>query len=78
MRFERATIAILLFFFLVAGVLTAQTSADQRLAPGASRVTSAPVGKMAGQSRRTGGSLSHQTPVPVLHRPMRAADLVWV
>ena len=29
--------------------------ADQRLAPGASRVTSAPLGKTAGQSRRTGG-----------------------
>ena len=63
MRFERttvATIALLLFSCLQAGLLTAQTApardaTDQRLAPGASRVTSAPLSKTAGQSRRTGG-----------------------
>src|SRR3954471_23957734 len=54
MRFERTMIALLLFAGLQAGLLSAQT-ADQRLAPGASRVTSPPVGKTAGQSRRTGG-----------------------
>ena len=60
MRFERtermtvATIGLLLALCLQAGLSTAQT-AGQRLAPGASRVTSAPVGKTAGQSRRTGG-----------------------
>ena len=61
MRFERtqrttvATIGLLLAFGLQAGLLTAQTPTDQRLAPGASRVTSPPLGKTAGQSRRTGG-----------------------
>src|SRR5688572_16484561 len=58
MRFERTTVAtlgLLLAFGLQPRLLTAQTPADQRLAPGASRVTSAPVGKTAGQSRRTGG-----------------------
>src|SRR5678815_6057818 len=60
MRFERTTIAtigLLLFSCPQAGLLTAQTApgADQRLAPGASRVTSAPLSKTAGQSRRTGG-----------------------
>src|SRR5678810_1425640 len=60
MRFERASVAIiglLLFSCLQAGLLTAQNApgADQRLAPGASRVTSAPLSKTAGQSRRTGG-----------------------
>ena len=60
MRFERTTIAtigLLLFSCLQAGLLTAQNApgADQRLAPGASRVTSAPLSKTAGQSRRTGG-----------------------
>jgi pimeloyl-ACP methyl ester carboxylesterase len=53
MRFERPAIAFLLFFCLQGGLLSAQT--DQRLAPGASRVTSAPLRKTAGQSRRTGG-----------------------
>jgi dienelactone hydrolase len=58
MRFERTTVAtlgLLLAFPLQPGLLTAQTPTEQRLAPGASRVTSAPVGKTAGQSRRTGG-----------------------
>jgi dienelactone hydrolase len=58
MRFERTTVAATVPFLAVclqAGLLTAQTPTDQRLAPGASRVTSAPVGKTAGQSRRTGG-----------------------
>lgn len=58
MRFERTTVATmgaLLALCLQAGLLTAQTPTDQRLAPGASRVTNAPVGKTAGQSRRTGG-----------------------
>ena len=58
MRFERttvATIVLLLAFPLQPGLLTAQTPTGERLAPGASRVTSAPVGKTAGQSRRTGG-----------------------
>ena len=55
MRFERTAIALLLFSCLQAGLLTAQTSTDQRLAPGVSRVTSAPLSKTAGQSRRTGG-----------------------
>jgi predicted esterase len=56
MRFERTTIALLLCSCLQAGHLTAQTApADQRLAPGVSRVTSAPLSKTAGQSRRTGG-----------------------
>jgi dienelactone hydrolase len=56
MRFERTTIGILLFSFLQAGSLTAQTqAADQPLAPGVSRVTSAPLSKTAGQTRRTGG-----------------------
>jgi dienelactone hydrolase len=60
MRFERtertivATCGALLALCLQTGLLTAQTPADQLLAPGASRVTSAPVGKTAGQSRRTG------------------------
>ena len=54
MRFERTTIGLLLFSCLQAGLLIAQT-ADQRLAPGASRVTSAPLSNSAGQSRRTGG-----------------------
>lgn len=58
MRFERttaATIGLLLFFCLQAGLLTAQTSPTEQLAPGASRVTSAPLSRSAGQSRRTGG-----------------------
>jgi len=55
MRFERRTIALLLFCCLQAGLLAAQTAPDQPLAPGASRVTSAPLSKTAGQSRRTGG-----------------------
>ena len=55
MRFERTAIALLLVFCLQAGLLTAQTPTDQRLAPGVSRVTSAPLSKTAGQSRRTGG-----------------------
>jgi dienelactone hydrolase len=64
MRFERTAIAILLLPCLQAGLLSAQTApgasaagttANQRLAPGASRVTSAPLSKTAGQSRRTGG-----------------------
>jgi len=55
MRFERTAIALLLFSCLQTGLLTAQTSTDQRLAPGVSRVTSAPLSKTAGQSRRTGG-----------------------
>ena len=60
MRFERttvATIGLLLFSCLEAGLFAAQTApgADQRLAPGASRVTSAALSKTAGQSRRTGG-----------------------
>jgi predicted esterase len=54
MRCERTTIALLLFSCLQAGFLTAQTPTE-RLAPGASRVTSAPLSKTAGQSRRTGG-----------------------
>src|SRR6186997_2939034 len=54
MRFKRTAIAFLLVSGLQAGLLTAQTT-DQRLAPGASRVTSAPLSKTAGQSRRTGG-----------------------
>ena len=54
MRCERTTIALLLFYCLQAGFLTAQTPTE-RLAPGASRVTSAPLSKTAGQSRRTGG-----------------------
>jgi pimeloyl-ACP methyl ester carboxylesterase len=54
MRCERTTIALLLFSCLQAGFLTAQTPTE-RLAPGASRVTSAPLSKSAGQSRRTGG-----------------------
>ena len=64
MRFERTVTALLLFSCLQAGFLTAQTApgtpaagtpTDQRLAPGVSRVTSAPLSKTAGQSRRTGG-----------------------
>ena len=64
MRFERTVTALFLFSCLQAGLLTAQTApgilaagtpTDQRLAPGVSRVTSAPVNKTAGQSRRTGG-----------------------
>lgn len=56
MRFERTTIGLLLFSFLQAGSLTAQIpTADQPLAPGVSRVSSAPLSKTAGQSRRTGG-----------------------
>ncbi len=64
MRFQRTAIAVSLFCCVQVGLLTAQTSpsapatamrADQRLAPGASRVTSAPLSKTAGQSRRTGG-----------------------
>ena len=64
MRIERTAIALLLFCGLQAGLVTAQTapgapaaatSEDLRLAPGVSRVTSAPVSKTAGQSRRTGG-----------------------
>ena len=57
MHFERttmATIGLVLFSCLQAGLLTAGTT-DQRLAPGASRVTSPPLSKTAGQSRRTGG-----------------------
>jgi dienelactone hydrolase len=54
MRFKRTAIAFFLVSGLQAGLLTAQTT-DQRLAPGASRVTSAPLSKTAGQSRRTGG-----------------------
>ena len=54
MRCERTTIALLLVYCLQAGFLTAQTPTE-RLAPGASRVTSAPLSKTAGQSRRTGG-----------------------
>src|SRR4051812_27236078 len=54
MRFERTVTALLLLPCLSAGLLTAQT-ADQRLASGVSRVTSAPLSKTAGQSRRTGG-----------------------
>jgi dienelactone hydrolase len=57
MRFARTTVATfgaLLALCLQAGFVTAQTPASQLLAPGASRVTSAPVGKTAGQSRRTG------------------------
>jgi predicted esterase len=50
-----AAMAPFLALCLQAGLLTAQTPTDQRLAPGASRVMSAPVGKTAGQSRRTGG-----------------------
>jgi predicted esterase len=56
------TIALLLLSGLQAGFLTAQTApgaptaaTTERLAPGVSRVTSPPVGKTAGQSRRTGG-----------------------
>ena len=63
MRFERTAMALLLFSCLQAGLLTAQTAPSapaarrrrQRLAPGVSRVTSAPLSKTAGQSRRTGG-----------------------
>ena len=64
MRFERTAIAFLLFSCLQAGRLSAQTAlgaatagtpTEQRLAPGVSRVTSAPLSKTAGQSRRTGG-----------------------
>ena len=56
MRFERTAIAILLLPCLQAGLLSAQTApANQRLTPGASRITSAPLSKTAGQSRRTGG-----------------------
>ena len=57
MHFERttmATIGLVLFSCLQAGLLTAQTT-DQRLSPGVSRVTSPPLSKTAGQSRRTGG-----------------------
>jgi predicted peptidase len=54
MRFERTAIVLFLFSCLQAGLLTAQT-ARQQLAPGVSRVTSAPLSKTAGQSRRTGG-----------------------
>ena len=51
-----ATIGLLLTTCLHAGLSTAQTTAGaQLLAPGVSRVTSPPVGKTAGQSRRTGG-----------------------
>jgi dienelactone hydrolase len=55
MRFKRRTIGLLLFSCLQAGFLSAQTAPDQRLAAGASRVTSAPLSKTAGQNRRTGG-----------------------
>lgn len=57
MRFERTTLTTmgaLLALCLQAGLVTAQTPTGQLLAPGVSRVTSAPVGKTAGQSRRTG------------------------
>src|SRR3954462_13203879 len=54
MRFKQTAMAFLLISALQA-VLLAQTATDQRLAPGASRVTSAPLSKTAGQSRRTGG-----------------------
>jgi dienelactone hydrolase len=60
MRIERttvATIGLLLFFSQQAGLFVAQTApaANSPLAPGASRVTSAPLSKTAGQTRRTGG-----------------------
>ena len=64
MRFERTTIAkigFVLALCLETGLLLAQTApaagtpAVQLLAPGASRVTSAPLSKTAGQSRRAGG-----------------------
>jgi predicted esterase len=55
MRFERTAIALLLFSCLTAGLFAAQTAPDQRLAPGVSRVTSAPLSKTAGQTRRAGG-----------------------
>jgi predicted esterase len=54
-RFERTSIVLLLFACLQAENLTAQTATDQRLDPGVSRVTSAPLSKTAGQARRTGG-----------------------
>jgi dienelactone hydrolase len=56
MRFERTTVATFgaLLALCLQALLTAQTPAVQLLVPGASRVTSAPVGKTAGQSRRTG------------------------
>src|SRR5437588_848841 len=56
-----AIVGLLLAFCLQAGLVRSQTTpaaetkAAQHLAPGASRVTSPPVGKTAGQSRRTGG-----------------------
>lgn len=64
MRIEQTIVpgvALLLTCSLQAGMLLAQTApptgspAVQLLAPGVSRVTSPPVGKTAGQSRRTGG-----------------------
>ncbi|HEX4998236.1 MAG TPA: alpha/beta hydrolase-fold protein [Terriglobia bacterium] len=70
MRFERTTVektGLLLTFCLLSGLSLAQNlpgpsgpsatgdAAAQHLAPGVSRVTSPPVGKTAGQSRRTGG-----------------------
>jgi len=59
MRFQRMTVAILGFLLalcLLAALSMAQTTpAAQHLAPGVSRVTSPPVGKTAGQARRTGG-----------------------
>jgi predicted esterase len=64
MTFQRTTgagIVCLVVFSLQVGLVLAQTTpatataTAQRLAPGASRVTSPPVGTTAGQSRRTGG-----------------------
>jgi hypothetical protein len=64
MKYEQksmVTIGLVLALCVQAGLVLAQTvpaagtAADQPLPPGVSRVTSAPVGKTAGQSRRTGG-----------------------
>jgi predicted esterase len=64
MKFQRMTRAIIgagLALCVQAGLVLAQTApatgtaAVQPLAPGVSRVTSPPVSKMAGQSRRAGG-----------------------
>jgi predicted esterase len=59
MQFKRTamvTAGLLLLSCLLSGLVTAQNApTEQRLAPGASRVTSPPLSKTAGQARRTGG-----------------------
>src|SRR5437868_14678083 len=64
MEFKRTTLTktgFLLLFSVQAGLVlsqntpTAGTHAVQLLAPGVSRVTSAPLSKSAGQNRRAGG-----------------------